>query len=59
VLLFVILLFARWDMPFTFPFVGSIIIFVFMGLYVLKDEFWNDEEGEIAESKIEKIEGVG
>jgi hypothetical protein len=50
VLLFVILLFARWDMPFSFGFVGSIVIFVFLGLYYLKDEFWDDEEGEIAES---------
>jgi hypothetical protein len=44
VLLFVILLFARWDMPFSFGFVGAIVIFVFLGLYYLKDEFWNDEE---------------
>jgi hypothetical protein len=44
VLLFVILLFARWDLPFSFGYVGAIVIFVFLGLYYLKDEFWKEEE---------------
>jgi hypothetical protein len=38
VLLFIILAFARWDQPFTFGYVGAIVIFCIMGLSLTKEE---------------------
>jgi len=33
VLLFIMLYFARWDLPFTYGYVPAVVIFVYLGLY--------------------------
>ena len=43
VLLFIILAFARWDQPFTFGYVGAIVIFCIMGLTLTKEESAQDD----------------
>jgi hypothetical protein len=38
-----LIVYGRWDVPFTYTFLGSVLCLVIPLLFFLKDENWEDE----------------